>query len=171
MKNKDCIAVKELLPLYIENVIGTDAAGLVEEHLKICPDCNLAYSEMKKDFHIIMKTDEPDKHTVCHINGIKIWYLLCPLIPLVLSLYEWYPVLRAYEAYLILFSAICILSELLHKKPWWDTENLKQQGELHGRSPKKIKQFYTRPVFLAFPSILVILILEFPRITGIVGIL
>ena len=35
----DCDVIKDLLPLYIDDVISDDSRKLVEEHLKDCPDC------------------------------------------------------------------------------------------------------------------------------------
>ncbi|MCD7823695.1 MAG: zf-HC2 domain-containing protein [Oscillospiraceae bacterium] len=41
----DCSIVRDLLPLYYENMVSEDTAKFVEEHLKNCPDCA---SELKK---------------------------------------------------------------------------------------------------------------------------
>ena len=44
-----CNVIKDLLPLYIDNVCSDDTKILVEEHLKECEACQLLYKRMEKD--------------------------------------------------------------------------------------------------------------------------
>ena len=39
MKN-ECNIVRDLLPLYIENMVSAESAQFVEAHLSKCPECN-----------------------------------------------------------------------------------------------------------------------------------
>ena len=43
MKN-ECSYVRDVLPLYFENMVSEDTAAFVEEHLKTCPGC---FSELE----------------------------------------------------------------------------------------------------------------------------
>ncbi len=44
---KDCGIVKDLLPLYAEDMASEESAALVKAHLETCEDCRKAYEEMK----------------------------------------------------------------------------------------------------------------------------
>lgn len=45
MKN-ECNIVRDLLPLYIENMVSAESAQFVEAHLSNCPECNEIYDSM-----------------------------------------------------------------------------------------------------------------------------
>ena len=45
MKN-ECNIVRDLLPLYIENMASPESAQFVEAHLSKCPECNKLYFSM-----------------------------------------------------------------------------------------------------------------------------
>lgn len=47
MKN-ECSVVKDLLPLYYENMLREDTAEFVEEHLKNCSECMADYNSLKE---------------------------------------------------------------------------------------------------------------------------
>ena len=44
---KDCGIVKDLLPLYAEDMASEESAAFVKNHLETCEDCRKAYEEMK----------------------------------------------------------------------------------------------------------------------------
>ncbi len=52
MKNITCNVVKDILPLYIDNVVSDDTKKLVEEHLGSCADCRIEAEEMKRGIEI-----------------------------------------------------------------------------------------------------------------------
>ena len=37
--NKDCEIIRDLLPLYVDDVCSTETKELVEKHLKNCNEC------------------------------------------------------------------------------------------------------------------------------------
>ena len=39
MKNEKCALVKELVPLYIEEITSQEATEIIEEHIKTCTLC------------------------------------------------------------------------------------------------------------------------------------
>lgn len=43
-----CGVVRDLLPLYAEDLAGEESRALVEEHLADCPDCRKQYEDMKQ---------------------------------------------------------------------------------------------------------------------------
>ncbi len=47
MKN-ECNIIRDLLPLYVENIVSSDTAAFVEEHLKGCEACRKEYETSKE---------------------------------------------------------------------------------------------------------------------------
>ncbi len=47
MKN-ECNIIRDLLPLYVENIVSSDTAAFVEEHLKGCEACRKEYETNKE---------------------------------------------------------------------------------------------------------------------------
>lgn len=43
---RECNIVRDLLPLYIENMVSAESREFVEAHLSKCPECNAFYFEM-----------------------------------------------------------------------------------------------------------------------------
>lgn len=46
MKN-ECSIIRDLLPLYAENMVSDDTAAFVAEHLKSCEACRKEYEQIK----------------------------------------------------------------------------------------------------------------------------
>ena len=46
--NKECGIIKDLLPLYAENIASDETVEFVEEHLKTCEDCRKEYERVKE---------------------------------------------------------------------------------------------------------------------------
>lgn len=57
MMMKICEIVRDLLPLYIDDVCGTESRKLVEEHLKSCRACQREYMLMKDPAPVEKKTE------------------------------------------------------------------------------------------------------------------
>lgn len=169
MKNENCAIVEELLPMYIEELSSPEVSNFIEEHLKTCETCRDTYQKMKATLHINPAVSKPNKRILGYINGARIWYLMCPLMALVFYRFGWETILHLYEGMLILCSFIFIASEVGYKSTWWDTECIELQQEGRKNSKKKWGQFYTRPFLLAIPSLLVLFIIELPRIIHYIG--
>lgn len=45
-----CEVIRDLLPVYVENVCSCETRKIVEEHLEVCVQCRTEYEEMKKIF-------------------------------------------------------------------------------------------------------------------------
>ena len=46
MKN-ECSIVRDILPLYIENMVSEETAVFIKEHLETCPACTAEFEAMK----------------------------------------------------------------------------------------------------------------------------
>lgn len=58
MNNINCNIIRDILPLYIDDVVSEDTKGLVETHLDTCPDCQRALDTMRAPMVIPPQTDE-----------------------------------------------------------------------------------------------------------------
>ena len=149
MRKESCAIVEELLPLYLEDLCSQEVKKYVEEHLKTCKECSSDYEKMMTDIHIELTEKAPD--------------FICPFAALILLKFHMDYALYLYIGLLKLLSVIFIASEIYHKGAWWDPESVELQDEVRRKSKKRWGRFYTRPFLLAIPSLLVILVLELPR--------
>lgn len=49
MKNNNCSIIRDILPLYIENIISKDTKQFVEEHLSHCEECKSYFEVLQED--------------------------------------------------------------------------------------------------------------------------
>jgi len=56
MKKTDCSVVRDLLPLYIDDVCGAESKELVEEHLKQCQECTAEKARMTGEIELPKET-------------------------------------------------------------------------------------------------------------------
>lgn len=76
---KECDIVRDLLPLYKDEVCSEGSRKLVEEHIKICSDCAKELEKMKED--IVCKPSENGVQAMRAIalkwkNDKKIFFLI-----------------------------------------------------------------------------------------------
>ena len=45
---KECSVVRDLLPLYAENMVSAETGEFVKEHLDGCTECRTEYEQMKQ---------------------------------------------------------------------------------------------------------------------------
>lgn len=69
MRN-ECNIVRDILPLYIENIASADTASFVEDHLRKCPECHAEYVNMKKPIEIPAIKDVP-KNDISPLKNMK----------------------------------------------------------------------------------------------------
>lgn len=62
MRDKICNIIRDLLPLYVDDVLSIDSKDFVESHLKDCSDCKKEYELMKEELVIPSETKD---------NGLK----------------------------------------------------------------------------------------------------
>lgn len=56
MRN-ECNIVRDILPLYAENMVSSDTSDFVEEHLAKCAECRAEYSKMKEPEQLAEEND------------------------------------------------------------------------------------------------------------------
>ena len=47
MSEFSCNTVRDMLPLYVDNIVSDDTRAIVEEHLTSCDACRKEYENMK----------------------------------------------------------------------------------------------------------------------------
>ena len=52
--NKECEIVRDILPLYVDEVCSDSSREIIDEHLKECPDCT-AYLEQLRASEAVLK--------------------------------------------------------------------------------------------------------------------
>ncbi|WP_461812124.1 zf-HC2 domain-containing protein [Faecalimonas sp.] len=166
MKKQECKLVQDLLPLYIEDVLGEESKQYVEQHLNECDECQLTRNKKGKrvECRTIDKAKCDDKSVLKYIAKIMAWYMICPLVVILIIVLGGEIYLKYYEGILILFALCCIGSEVFHKSTWWDPECIQLQEEIRQEEKRKFGKFYIRPILIGLPAILTILILNIPKI-------
>ena len=68
MEKITCNVVRDLLPLYVDDVLSDDSRKLVEEHMRTCNKCRSYYDEMTDDtVPVAAKKAKDDKAALCGI--------------------------------------------------------------------------------------------------------
>ena len=70
MKN-ECSIIRDLLPLYAENMVSDDTAAFVAEHLKSCEACRKEYEQIKKPKPIQKSNDAAPLQKLSHKLKLK----------------------------------------------------------------------------------------------------
>lgn len=52
-----CSVIRDILPLYVENMVSEDTKEIVEEHIKDCEECKKELEEMKSSIDLPIDTD------------------------------------------------------------------------------------------------------------------
>ena len=63
-----CNVIRDMLPLYAENMVSTDTKSLVEEHLSECEACKSHFSELK---HVLAMPEDKPQSLILVQKGIK----------------------------------------------------------------------------------------------------
>ena len=58
MKETNCDVIRDLLPLYEDNVVSEETAQMVREHLKDCPECREELRKMRTPISLPPDEDE-----------------------------------------------------------------------------------------------------------------
>lgn len=60
----NCEIIKDLLPLYIDDVCSPATKAAVEEHLQHCPDCKTLYQSMAREISAAPVASVPNEKTI-----------------------------------------------------------------------------------------------------------
>ncbi len=59
--NYPCNLIKDLLPLYHDDVCSNESQQIVQQHLSQCADCKSCYEELCKDEDVLILSDHADR--------------------------------------------------------------------------------------------------------------
>lgn len=86
----DCELVEELLPLYLENMLGDRSLHFVKAHLVQCPNCQRLYESLsfkeKDNFEASLPPTEKEKSVSKIITGYRKWFYSIIVIAIFCSL-------------------------------------------------------------------------------------
>lgn len=161
-----CEIVQDLLPMYVEDLVSEETKKMITSHLEECKDCQSVYSRMDKNIKITPVVPKPDKKVLLYIYSVRLWYLFCPLLALTFIHHQLHYLWHLYEGFLILFSVICISSQFFSglTSYGFDMEQANLQQEVLEAKAKKLGKFNVTPFALCFPALLVIGIVELPKL-------
>ncbi len=81
MMNVSCNVIKDLLPLYVEEVVSEDTQTMVAEHLAHCADCRKHCEKLKETVAVPMETAaNPLKRIKKAWKRKKIFLIFCTLV-------------------------------------------------------------------------------------------
>ena len=70
MRN-ECNIIRDILPLYIEDMVSADTTELVEEHLKNCVSCRIELQNMKREIRIESYANPKQVDALAPLKAIK----------------------------------------------------------------------------------------------------
>lgn len=68
MENKKCEIVRDLIPLYIDNISSDDSSELIERHCKECPECQNYLNSAKEEIKTNSQNEETAKKITQSLN-------------------------------------------------------------------------------------------------------
>lgn len=159
MSQLNCKVTGDLLSLYAEDLVSPETAALVEEHLQNCPDCRETLARMKTAVAVTSKPAEPAKKVQRYVVGLRIWYLLCPLVAFMLLLFGLDRATHLYIGLLAVISAVCIASQFLAgASVGIDYEQVRMSEESAKRSRRRWGGFYASPLQICLPALVPVLV-------------
>lgn len=58
MKN-ECSIIRDILPLYVENMVSEDTSEFVKEHLESCPACRAELEKLREPVEVQTEPGSP----------------------------------------------------------------------------------------------------------------
>lgn len=69
-----CEVIRDLLPLYVDQMLSSDSLKLVEEHLEVCESCRKFLEELQKESNypdMLHKDKEIEEDARAAFRGIR----------------------------------------------------------------------------------------------------
>lgn len=154
-----CAIVKDLMPLYVEQLTTEETSEAICEHLETCESCQKDYTRMMQSVGIAVEPPKQDKKLLNYLNSVRWWYFLCPTIAFGTYLLGTPALFRVYIGLLTIFSAVCLSSYLSGMTSYgFDWDQVKIQEEAKEKELKRWGTYRVSPFYLCLPAILVILV-------------
>lgn len=162
MKELDCEVVNDLLALYAEDMVSETTAAQIEKHIKACASCRETLRRMRAEMNISPAAAEPSKRMLRYMQGLRLWYLLCPLTALGLHYFSANTLLRWYVWGIGIFAAICVASQFLSGvTPYGiDWDQVMRSDSAAKQSRRTWGGYYVPPIWFALPALLTVAVLK-----------
>lgn len=159
MNQLNCAVTSDLLSLYAEDLASPETAALVEEHLKNCPDCRETLARMKTEVAVTAKPSASAKKVQRYVVGLRLWYLLCPLVAFMLVLLGQERASHVYFGLLAVICVVCLGSQFLAgASVGIDYEQVRIHDEAETKSRRRWGGFYASPLQICLPALVPVLV-------------
>lgn len=163
----DCAVARDLLPLYAEHLVSEPTAALLREHLADCPACSEALRRMETEVSLQMpKPAASEKQVLRRLTGLRLWYLLCPLIAFVLLYLGLARALSVYLGVLGVVAVVGLSSQFLSGMTMggidYEQAHLREAAEK--RSRRKWGGYYASPLQIVLPALLAVAVVLVQKI-------
>lgn len=154
MPNLNCEVVRDLLPLYTEELTSRETTAQVEEHLETCKDCAAYCAAIKEEVPLKMEnTVKKDRKIIWRMRIKILWNLFWPLLCVVALLFGFWE--RLYGLYWIILIAISTSSFAQISEAAFDDEF---RREYYKRKSTPFEQVF----FIVLPLLLPVAITSIP---------
>lgn len=82
-----CEIIKDLLPLYIDDVVSDETRRAVEEHIINCKECNLVYERLNEKIELEIPVSEEEEYSKKLFKRIRIKYIWTILACLIIGMW------------------------------------------------------------------------------------
>ena len=86
MNNVNCNIIKDILPLYVDEVVSADTRSMVSAHLENCADCRRKYEKLKSSISIPMDDNEAPLKKMKRTWNRKKVILVCSTLILAIAI-------------------------------------------------------------------------------------
>lgn len=172
MKELNCAVARDLLPLHAEELLSAETAALLDAHLADCPACREMLARMKAEVTVRpVKPAAPAKQVRRYVYGLRLWYLLCPLLAFVLQYFHWARASRFYIGLLAVLSAIGLASQFVSGATMGgvDYEQVRLHDESERRSRRRWGGYYASPLQIVLPALLLVCVVLVNNLVGFFG--
>ena len=118
----DCQVAKDLMPLYVEDLVSEESRTFIEEHMKTCDDCKQHYEQMKKDYADGNAKDEsgtqPHDKLIANFVKYQNWLKLSFAFVLTMAAVVFSMTPVPFLSTFFLLVAAPVASAFLYKKVW-----------------------------------------------------
>lgn len=172
MKELNCAVARDLLPLYVDELLSAETAALLDAHLADCPACRETLARMRAEVEVRpLKPAAPAKQVRRYVHGLRLWYLLCPLLAFVLQYFHLARASRFYIGLLAVLSVIGLASQFVSGATMGgiDYEQVRLHDESERRSRRNWGAYYASPLQLVLPALLLVCVVLANKLAGFFG--
>lgn len=159
MKTKHCEIVKDLLPLYVEDLLSAESRALVGEHLLECEDCRDYLEKCRMEVDVPVQTPgKVDKKIKRGMRSRILWYMFWPSLYAACLQFNKEGTLRLFVIALV----ICLFSTVYSHVAMYSFDTDDTKKEFYRRERENMRQgrgsFLTQGLMICLPIFIPVVI-------------